>query len=116
MFGAYCRHSSPTRIVEREVMKQQQPGENASRSLRTRRTQPALPGVTLPTTPVTTPQARNGTPQLKPAAKKRFARSAMWRLLTLGLLLALLYFTLYPLFLGAILGHQPAKQALLGAF
>src|SRR5579863_3670798 len=117
MFGAYCSHSSPTSIVEREFMKQQ-PGENASRSLRARRTQPALPGVTLSTTPVTTPQLRNGTapPQPQSAAKKRPARSAMWKLLSLGLLLALLYLALYPLFDGSILDHQPARQALLGAF
>ena len=92
----------------------QNPGENASRSLRARRTQPALPGITMPTTPVTTPQSRIDTPQ--PVAKKQPARSALWRLLVLGLLLALLYLALYPLFAGAIPDHVAAKQALLGAF
>jgi len=92
----------------------QNPGEGASRSLRARRTQPSLAGVTLPTTPVITPQSRNGVPQQ--TAKKRPARRAMWKLLSLGLLLTLLYLTLYPLFAGAILDHQPAMQALQGAF
>lgn len=92
----------------------QNPGERPSRSLRERRTQPALVGMTLPTTPVTTPQLRNGTPQQ--AAKKHSARSAIWKLITLGLLLSLLSVALYPLFMGAFLDHQAAKQALTGLF
>ncbi|HET9999586.1 MAG TPA: hypothetical protein VFQ36_01750 [Ktedonobacteraceae bacterium] len=92
----------------------QNPGERASRSMRARRTQPALLGITMPTTPVTTPQPRTDTPQ--PVAKKQPARSALWRLLALGLLLALLYFALYPLFDGAIPDHEAAKQALLNVF
>ena len=92
----------------------QNPGESASRSHRARRTQPALVGVTLPTTPVTTPQLRNGTPQ--PVAKKQPARGAMWKLITLGLLLSLLSLALYPLYAGAIPDHEAAKQALLGLF
>jgi hypothetical protein len=91
-------------------------GESASRSLRARRTQPALAGVTLPTTPVMTPQPRNGLPTPQPIAKKRAAHSAIWKLLTLGLLLAFLYIALYPLFEGAIFDHEPAKRALSGAF
>jgi len=94
----------------------QNPDESASRSLRARRTQPALVGVTLPTTPLVTPQPRNGAPLPRPTAKKRLARRAIWRLLILGLLLALLYLMLYPLFAGAILDHEPAKRILLGAF
>src|SRR5579872_5938013 len=91
----------------------QNPGESASRSLRARRTQPALVGVTLPTTPVTTPQPRNDTP--KPT-KKQPARNAVWKLSALGLLLALLSLALYPLFAGAILDHTEAKQALASLF
>src|SRR5260370_41764216 len=94
----------------------QNPDESASRSLLARRTQPALVGVTLPTTPLVTPQPRNCASLPRPTAKKRLARRAMWRLLILGLLLALLYLMLYPLFAGAILDHEPAKQVLLGAF
>src|SRR5579859_4871036 len=92
----------------------QNPGERPSRSLRERRTQPALVGMTLPTTPVTTPQLRNGTPQQ--AAKKHSARSTIGKLITLGLLLSLLSVALYPLFMGAFLDHQAAKQALTGLF
>ena len=93
----------------------QNPGESASRSLRARRTHPALVGVTLPTTPVTTPQPRNGLPQ--PVAKKQQpARGAIWKLITLGLLLSLLSLALYPLFEGAIPDHEAAKQALSGLF
>ncbi len=113
MFGAYYSHSLPASTVERGVMKQN-PGEGASRSLRGRRTQPALTGVTLPTTPVATPQLRNGIPQ--PTTGKRPTHGAMWKLLSLGVLLALLYLSLYPLFAGAIIDHAAAKQALAGVF
>src|SRR5579863_3323777 len=92
----------------------QNPGESASRSLRARRTYPALVGVTLPTTPVTTPQLRNGPPQQ--VAKKQPARGAIWKLITLGLLLSLLSIALYPLFAGAIADHAAAKQALSGLY
>jgi len=92
----------------------QNPGESASRSLRERRTQPALVGVTLPTTPVTTPPLRNGAPQQ--VAKKQPARGAIWKLVTLGLLLSLLCVALYPLFAGAFPDHQAAQQALTGLF
>src|SRR5579871_2156214 len=92
----------------------QKPGESASRSLRERRTQPALVGVTLPTTPVITPQMRDGTPQR--AARRPSARGAIWKLITLGLLLSLLSIALYPLFAGAFSDHQAAEQALAALF
>src|SRR5579859_6670646 len=89
-------------------------GESASRSLREPRTQPALVGMTLPTTPVTTPQLRNGTPQ--PVVKKQSARGTIWKLIALGLLLSLLSVALYPLFAGTLPDHHAAKQALTGLF
>src|SRR5579859_2451323 len=92
----------------------QNPGESASRSLRARGTHPALVGVTLPTTPVTTPQLRNGTPP--PVARKPLARGVLWKLITLGLLLSLLSLAFYPLLANAIPGHEAAKQALSGLF
>src|SRR5690349_19320930 len=92
----------------------QNPGESASRSLRERRTQPALVGVTMPTTPVTTPQLRNGA--LQPTAKRPSVRGVTWKLITLGLLLSLLSVALYPLFAGAFSAHQAAEQALTGLF
>jgi hypothetical protein len=92
----------------------QNAGKGASRQLRARGTHPALVGVTLPTTPVTTPQLRNDTPQ--PAAKKQPARGAIWKLIALGLLLSLLSLALYPLLAGAIPNHAVAKRALPGLF
>ncbi len=92
----------------------QNPGESVSRSLRARGTHPALIGVTLPTTPVTTPQLRNGTPQF--VARKHLSRGVLWKLITLGLLLSLLSLAFYPLFAGAISGHEAAKQVLPGLF
>lgn len=95
----------------------QYPGDNPSRSLRARRTQPALPGITSPTTPILTQgylSQHSDLPQ--PAIKKRPTRRAFWRLLFLGLLLALLYLALYPLFAGAALNHAYTKPLLLEAF
>ncbi len=92
----------------------QNPGESVSRSLRARGTHPALVGVTLPTTPVTTPQLRNGTPP--PVARKQLSRGVLWKLIALGLLLSLLSLAFYPLFAGAIPGHEAAKQVLPGLF
>src|SRR5690242_6478785 len=92
----------------------QNPGDSASRSLRERRTQPALVGVTLPTTPMITPQFSNGTPQ--PTPKKQPARGAIWKLTALGLLLSLLCVALYPLFAGAFPDHRTAQQALTALF
>lgn len=96
---------------------QQHPGDRTSRSTRGRRTQPALPGVTLPTTPVTAPSQRN-TPLPQPPVKKRprSGRRAAFRLTCLGLLLALFSLAMYPLLAGTAPANDAAKQALFGIF
>src|SRR6266567_5230967 len=99
--------------LNRESMNQY-PGDSSSRSLRARRTQPALPGITSPTTPIMM-QARlsQRTDLPQPTIKKRPVRRAQWRLLLLGLLLALLYLALYPLFASVALNHAYANLLLV---
>ena len=72
--------------------------EGNARSMRSRRTQPALPGVTLPTASITV-QQQNAALQRSPVSKKhtRLAKRAAFKLIGLGLLLALLYMAMYPL-------------------
>ena len=78
--------------------------------MRAHRTQPALPGVTLPTASVKVQQQDSTLPQ-SPRGKKqpRHARQAAVKLLGVGLLLILLYLAMYPLF--AALGNKPLNQA-----
>ena len=78
--------------------------------MRAHRTQPALPGVTLPTASVKVQQQGSTLPQ-SPRGKKqpRYARQAAFKLLGAGLLLILLYLAMYPLF--AALGNKPLNQA-----
>jgi hypothetical protein len=96
---------------------QQHPRDQRSRSLRGRRTQPALPGVTLPTAPIIKQSQRN-TALPQPPIKKRpqHAQRVALKLVGLGLLLALLYLAMYPLLAGAVAGNGAAKQALFGVF
>src|SRR6266487_6210978 len=96
---------------------QQHPRVSGPRMVRRRRTQPALPGVTLPTTPIVVQSKRN-TAFPQPLMKKRFhhARQAALKLLGLGLLLALLYLALYPLLTGSVVGNEATKQALFETF
>lgn len=77
----------------------QQPPRQSTRSLRARRTNPALPGVPLTTTPVYVPaEPRQRWPQL-PAGKRTSAlRRVFFQLLLLGLLLSFCYWLLFPLF------------------
>ena len=78
--------------------------------MRAHRTQPALPGVTLPTASVKVQQQGSTLPQ-SPRGKKqpRHARQAAFKLLGAGLLLILLYLAMFPLF--AALGNKPLNQA-----
>ena len=78
--------------------------------MRAHRTQPALPGVTLPTASVKVQQQGSILLQ-SPRGKKqpRHARQAAFKLLGAGLLLILLYLAMYPLF--AALGNKPLNQA-----
>ncbi len=96
---------------------QRRPENHAARAIRTRRTQPSLPVNTLPTAPQVVPEQQNrATPQ--PPIKKRpnLARRVAWKLAGWGVLLAILYFALYPLLAGAIPGRTTAKQALYAIF
>src|SRR5436309_2549173 len=89
---------------------QQRTSEDRARSMRARRTQPALPGVTLPTASVTVQQQGSALPQ-SPRGKKQpgHARQAAIKLLGAGLLLILLYLAMYPLF--AALRNTSLNQA-----
>jgi hypothetical protein len=78
--------------------------------MRARRTQPALPGGTLPTASVTAQQQGSALPQSPRGNKQpRHARQAALKLLGAGLLLILLYLAMYPLF--AALGNTSLNQA-----
>lgn len=97
---------------------QQHPRDQRSRSVRGRRTQPALPGVTLPTASLVVQSQRNTTSPRSPVIKNRprYAKRAVLKLVGLGLLLALLYLAMYPLLAGAVVGNGLAKQALYEMF
>src|SRR5436305_11778726 len=71
---------------------QRRTSEGNGRSVRARRTQPALPGMTLPTASITV-QQQNVALQRSPVSRKhtRPAKRAAFKLIGLGLLLALLY-------------------------
>lgn len=94
--------------------------------MRTKRTQPALPGVTLPTSPIVAPSRYNlgesQEPQ-PPTQKKRSRRG--WRatltLMGFGLFLAMVLLAMYPLLAnGYIASNGPtnsaAQRAILGLF
>ena len=78
--------------------------------MRARRTQPALPGVTLPTASIMVQQHGSALPQ-PPMRKKQpqLAKRAALKLTGLGLLLAFLYLAMYPLLAGV--GNRPLNQA-----
>jgi len=97
---------------------QQHPRDQGSRSMRGRRTQPALPGVTLPTAPIVMQSQGNTALPRPPIMKKRplHAKRAALKLVGLGFLLALLYLAIYPLLAGAVAGNEAAKQAFFGMF
>src|SRR5205823_6930115 len=78
---------------------QRRTGEDRARSMRTRRTQPALPGVTLPTASITVHQQQGSALPQIPVSKKqpRHIRQAAFKLIGLGLFLGFLYLAMYPL-------------------
>lgn len=83
------------------------PHTQTSRSLRLRRTNPAMPNVTLPTTPIYISAAqRQHWPQL-PAGKRAFTlRRVSFQIFFYGLLLGLCALSLYPLLgTGSIAAH-----------
>jgi hypothetical protein len=86
------------------------PSDRPSRSLRARRTHPALPGVTMPTVPAV-PAAPAAPGTSLTTSHRHPARRTAWKLSALGLLLALAYLLLYPLFAGVIPDHPGAKPS-----
>src|ERR1700730_2962544 len=88
--------------ITRLVKHMQRPNRDRdSYSIRTGRTQPALPGATLPTAPIVAhPQHYPEQPQMpRQTARKRPhpVRRALLQLLGLGILLEVLLLALYPL-------------------
>ena len=98
---------------------QRRPGrDRGSDSIRARRTQPALPGATMPTVSMVAPlqqyPARLYEPQSPAKKRPDYGRRALLQLLSLGALLEVLFLALYPLFAGVTSGNDAAKQALPG--
>ena len=84
--------------------------------MRARRTQPALPGVTLPTASIMVQQQHVSALPQPPMSKKQpqHAKRAALKLIGLGLLLALLYLAMYPLL--AEVGNRPLNQVYYAKF
>jgi hypothetical protein len=95
---------------------QQPPRSQSSRALRSRRTQPALPGAALSTTPVYVSAAhRQRWPQLPALRGPSMFRRALFWLSVLGLLLCLCVFLSYPLLFESASGSSAARS-LMGTF
>ena len=95
---------------------QQRTSEDRARLIRARRTQPALPGVTLPTASFRVQQQQGSTLSQPPTSKKQLqhAQHAALKLIGVGLLLSLLYLAMYPLL--AEVGNNPLNQAYYAKF
>ena len=95
---------------------QRRTSENRARSKRAHRTQPALPGVTLPTASIMVQQKRGSAlPQPRVSKKQpQHAKRAALKLIGLGLLLILIYLAMYPLL--AEVGNKPLNQAYYAKF
>ncbi|HEY3991425.1 MAG TPA: hypothetical protein VGM01_00975 [Ktedonobacteraceae bacterium] len=95
---------------------QQPPYDQSTRSLRAGRTNPSLPSVRLPTTPVYVPAApRQRWPQLATGRRVSPLRRVFWQFMLFGFLLILCFWLLFPLFGDALPGSFVA-QALPRAF
>src|SRR5579859_6239035 len=99
-------------------MQQRPAKDKESSSLRTRRTQPALPGATMPTLSMGAPAQQYPARPYDPSAKKRLnaGQRSVLQLLGLGTLLEVLFLAFYPLLAGAASHNDAAKQALQGLF
>ncbi len=83
--------------------------------MRARRTQPALPGVTLPTASIVVQSKLSSALPQPPSNKQpQHAKRAALKLAGLGFLLALIYLSMYPLLAG--LGNGPLNQAFYVVF
>ena len=95
---------------------QQPPNQRTVDSFRSRRTQPAIPGVTQPTVIISPTTPRPGTP---PARKTRIAWRTALQLSLLGLLMELLLLALYPVLVAITRtgnADQQVQQALPALF
>src|SRR5215472_1536157 len=93
----------------------QHPGDRVLDSIRKQRTQPALPGVTLPTTPIVA-QPVHTTMTSRPARRTQRGESKVVILWGLALLLEGVYLALYPLLIGGTRANDPFRQAIESAF
>lgn len=95
---------------------QQRTSKDRARSMRARRTQPALPGVTLPTAAIMVQQQQGSALPHPPVNRKQpeYAKRAALKLIGLGFLLALLYLAMYPLL--AEVGNASLNQAYYAKF
>jgi hypothetical protein len=84
-------------------------------SMRKQRTQPALPGVTLPTMPIVA-QPPHTTMTSRPARRTQRGGSKVVILWGLALLLEGVYLALYPLLIGGAQANDPFRQAIESAF
>ena len=81
--------------------------------MRARRTQPKLPGITLPTASIVV-QSSHGSALPHPKKQSQRAKRAALQLAGLGLLLALIFLAMYPLLAGV--GNRPLNKAFYAAF
>ncbi len=94
---------------------QQHPGHRAIDSVRKQRTQPALPGVTLPTVPIVA-QPLPPMTTFQFASKTQRGNGKVVVLWGLALLLEGLYLALYPLLTGGTQVRDSFRQAIEGLF
>lgn len=95
----------------------QRPGDRTSRSIRAQRTQPAIPGATVPTAPLIVPAQQYNNGAQAPVKKHiHHARRAALKLVSLGVLLELCFLAFYPLLANASIKNTVARQAWLNLF
>src|SRR5437867_955662 len=88
---------------------QQRPGYRAIDSMRKQRTQPALPGVTLPTVPIVA-QPLHATMTSRSVRRTQRSGGKAVVLWSLALLLEGLYLALYPLLAGRAQANDPFRE------
>src|SRR5579863_10267531 len=102
---------------------QQRPRDREASFMRAKRTQPALPGVTLPTSPIVAPSQynlMNSHEPRQPTQKRRsrYGWHATFKLTGSGLFVAIFLLALYPLLANVSAGptYGAAQQAITGLF
>ncbi len=95
---------------------QQRPGGRETYPVRTGRTNPALPGATLPTTPISAQLQQHPASQQAPRKQPNGAGRAILWLCSIGVLIELLTLALYPLLADVTYGNKATTSALTGLF